>query len=247
MVYLPSNKRHIPIDETAQPTPENQKKKQTQEEIDLLFENEVFATTPTSAGSDENVEILADTQPVKIKHDEPPPLQSITHPYSYQEQKGSLVDQTNTRPHVLNISASLDELRSSSPVMYFINYACVMIPRLPHHQLSGELALRLPDWIGQVCLAFGWRLEHLSIHSGHIQWVVNASPTNSPNYIVRTIRQLTSQRIFAEFPTLGNENPSRDFWAPGYLIISGSQPPTMQLIRDFIIKVREHQGAAIGF
>ena len=246
MDYLPSPGTQLQKNESPQSTFEEPVNSHPDEEIDLFFEKEVFTSPTTPARPNENAQFLADTQPVKIKLDEPPPTQSLTQSHPSQEQKGNHANQANTRPHVLNISTGLDEFRSSSPVMYFINYACVMIPRLPHHQLSGELALRLPDWIGQVCLAFGWRLEHLALYPGHIQWVVNASPSNSPNYIVRTIRQLTSQRIFAEFPALGNENPSRDFWATGYLIISGSQPPTMQLIRDFIIKVREHQGAAIG-
>jgi len=38
------------------------------------------------------------------------------------------------------------------------------------------------------------------------------------------------------------ENPSGDFWAPGYLIMGGSQPHPSQLVKDYIKQTRERQG-----
>ena len=38
------------------------------------------------------------------------------------------------------------------------------------------------------------------------------------------------------------KNPSGDFWAPGYLIMGGSQPPPVQLIKEFIGQTRQRQG-----
>ena len=52
----------------------------------------------------------------------------------------------------------------------YITYSCLLIPRIPEHMLNGNLASYLFKWMGQLCLAYGWRLEHLSIHSNHIQW-----------------------------------------------------------------------------
>ena len=46
----------------------------------------------------------------------------------------------------------------------------------------------------------------------------------------------------AEFPRFKKENPSGDFWAPGYLIMGGSQPPPARLIKDFIAQTRQRQG-----
>jgi REP element-mobilizing transposase RayT len=56
------------------------------------------------------------------------------------------------------------------------------------------------------------------------------------------MRQQTSQRIFMEQPRLKKENPSGDFWAPGYLLMSGTQPHPAQLVRDYIRQARERQG-----
>jgi hypothetical protein len=43
---------------------------------------------------------------------------------------------------------------------------------------------------------------------------------------------------------LAQENPSGDFWAPGYLITSISQPLSAEVIREYIQKTRQHQGVA---
>jgi hypothetical protein len=59
---------------------------------------------------------------------------------------------------------------------------------------------------------------------------------------MRILRHHTSERIFTDFQRYRKENPSGDFWAPGYLIMGGSQPPPTQLIKDFIAQTRQRQG-----
>jgi hypothetical protein len=59
---------------------------------------------------------------------------------------------------------------------------------------------------------------------------------------MRLMRQQTSEKIFADFPSLIKENPSGDFWASGYLIMGGSQPHPPQLVKDYIRETRERQG-----
>jgi REP element-mobilizing transposase RayT len=129
-----------------------------------------------------------------------------------------------------------------SPAMYHLTYACVLIPRLPEHHLTGDLASQLSDWVTHICLAFGWRLEHLSVRPDYFQWIVNVPPTTTPGYFMRIIRRHTSRRLYAEFPNLKERNPSGDFWAPGYLIMSGSQSTPGHLVQDFIQQTRERQG-----
>jgi len=134
------------------------------------------------------------------------------------------------------------ELEPVSPSMYNLTYACVLIPRFPHHHLTGEIAKRLSDWITHLCVAFGWRLEHLSVRPGYVQWLVNVPPNTSPGYLMRTIRQHTSRRMFIEFPVTESDNLSGDFWAPGYLILGNPQPPPPALVKEFIQNTRNRQG-----
>jgi REP element-mobilizing transposase RayT len=57
------------------------------------------------------------------------------------------------------------------------------------------------------------------------------------------VRELTSQRIFDEFPRLKDQNPSGDFWAPGYLVMTDSATLSEDRITDFIRNTRAWQGA----
>ena len=136
----------------------------------------------------------------------------------------------------------LNEFESESPALVSLTYSCVLLPRLTEHHLTGELASHVSELTTQLCVAFGWRLEQLSIRPDYLYWMVNVPPNTSPGYLMRIMRQHTSQRLFADFPSLSESNPSGDFWAPGYLILSGDDIPPPSLINDFIRQTRERQG-----
>ncbi len=133
-------------------------------------------------------------------------------------------------------------LEPISPAVYNLDYACLLIPRMPQHHLTGDLSDRVSDWVHQISIAFNWRLEYISVRPEYLLWIANVPPATSPGYLMRIMRQHSSEMIFAEFPRLKRENPSGDFWAAGYLIMGGSQPPPAQLIKDFISQTRQRQG-----
>ena len=133
-------------------------------------------------------------------------------------------------------------LEPASPSLVNLTYACLLIPRFDTHHLVGDPAERLTEWVPQLCIAFGWRLEHLAVRPEYLQWVVRVPPSTAPGYIMRIIRQQTSDRLFSDFTRYKKENPSGDFWAPGYLIMGSSQPHPQKLVRDFVRQTRQRQG-----
>lgn len=126
--------------------------------------------------------------------------------------------------------------------LYHLTYACLLVPRFSTHYLTGDLSDHLGEWLPNICIAFGWRLEYLAVRPEYLQWVVNVQPNTSPGHLMRIMRQQTSEKVFGEFPRIKKENPSGDFWAPGYLIMGGSQPHPPQLVRDYIRTTRTRQG-----
>ncbi|MBI3153312.1 MAG: transposase [Chloroflexi bacterium] len=126
--------------------------------------------------------------------------------------------------------------------LYHLTYACLLVPRFSSHYITGDLADHLGNWLPNICIAFGWRLEYLAVRPEYLQWVVNVQPNTSPGYLMRIMRQQTSEKIFNEFNRMKKENPSGDFWAPGYLIMGGTQPHPPQLVRDYIRQTRQRQG-----
>jgi REP element-mobilizing transposase RayT/CheY-like chemotaxis protein len=157
---------------------------------------------------------------------------------------------TATTPEAVEISqpapveAAMDALEPVSPAVYNLSYACMLLPRMPQHVIAGDLAERLSGWTRQLCLAFGWRLDRFVVNPDYVEWVMNVPPTVSPSTMMRIFRQQTSARIFVDFPTLGRDNPSGDFWAPGYLIMSSGQLPPESLVKAFIQQTRRRQGVS---
>lgn len=133
-------------------------------------------------------------------------------------------------------------LEPTSAGLYHLTYACLLLPRFSSHYITGDLAERIGEWLPNICIAFGWRLEYLAVRPEYLQWVANVQPNTSPGYLMRIMRQQTSEKIFSEILRLKKENPSGDFWAPGYLIMGGTQPHPPQLVRDYIHQTRQRQG-----
>lgn len=157
-------------------------------------------------------------------------------PQSYIETRAQSVSEPITQ------AAHRILLEPASPALVNLSYACLLIPRFDTHHLVGDTAERLTEWVPQLCIAFGWRLEHLSVRPEYLQWVVRVPPSTAPGYIMRIVRQQTSDRLFGEFTRYKKENPSGDFWAPGYLIMGSSQPHPQKLVRDFVRQTRQRQG-----
>lgn len=203
-------------------TEDSQATPQRYSEVALEEESGEFLEADTEYKQAEIVDYQADTVP-----SQPEPAKNYT------------LDSSLAQP----ISAGDQvQVQAVSPALYNLTYACVLIPRFPEHHLTGILASHLSDWVTQVCLAFGWRLEHLSVRPDYLQWIVNLPPTASPGHLMRIVRQHTSRRLFLQFARYEEDNPSGDFWAPGYFILSSSQPPPPHLINDFIHQTRHRQG-----
>ncbi|MEN8172696.1 MAG: transposase [Chloroflexota bacterium] len=149
-----------------------------------------------------------------------------------------LIDAQNAQSELLNI----DDLEPETASMVNITYTSVLIPRLPQHHLVGELAEVLPRWVTELSLAFGWRLEHLSVRPSYLHWRAVVPAHYPPARMVLDMAAQTSRRIYAEFSSFDNANPSEEFWADGHLIVSGRDKLSQQLVQDFIIATRSRQG-----
>lgn len=136
------------------------------------------------------------------------------------------------------------ELAPATTNWHHLSVALALLPRLPQHFITGDLSDQMSGVIQRLSLAFGWRLEHLAIRPEYLLLVVTLPPETAPESVVKHLKSYTSAWIFDDFPRFARENPSGEFWAPGYLLISAIQPPSHQVIRKFIEQTRRVQGAS---
>lgn len=125
---------------------------------------------------------------------------------------------------------------------YNINYSCLLIPRFPSHQIKGDLADLLPKTLQQICISFGWRLDHIFIDINYLHWTLTVPPATAPNHFMKQIRKHLSAAIFSNFGRIRRENLSNCFWAPSDLVLLGNKPHPINLIEQYIKLIRKQQG-----
>lgn len=205
--------------------------------VNDLISGELDATVKTEL---QELDVTAPSRPARLEVPSAPSIAPARPATPVRPPQPGELDET--RPHSITEVAGRVILEPSSNGLYHLNYACLLVPRFSSHYLAGDLAANLSEWLPSICIAFGWRLEYQAVRPEYMQWVVSVPPNTSPGYLMRIMRQQTSERIFADFPRLKKENPSGDFWAPGYLIMGGTQPHPQQLVKDYIKQTRQRQG-----
>ena len=125
---------------------------------------------------------------------------------------------------------------------YDLSYTCLLIPRFPSHQLKGDLAEYTQQWLQQICISFGWRLELITVLPDYFQWMLHVAPSIPPGHFMQVIRTETSKLILSNFGHIRQENLSNDFWAPGYLVVLGTRPHPSEMIEQYIRLTRRQQG-----
>ncbi len=125
---------------------------------------------------------------------------------------------------------------------HILNYACLLIPRMPHQIIIGSVRAKLEYWIRDIAIASGWRLDYLSIRPEYLHWIASAPPNLAPLTILSQVENRTSTLIFQVFPQFALQNPSKHFWAPGYVLASEFDPFTPAVIEGFTDHIRQAQG-----
>ncbi|MBI5943465.1 MAG: transposase [Chloroflexi bacterium] len=147
-----------------------------------------------------------------------------------------------TRPASGMEEIEIVEVESFQQNLYELSYSCLLIPRFSDHYLTGDITSDLPDWVRQICISYGWRLDDIMVRPGHLHWVMTVPITVNPAQFMRLMRQLTSQKIFEYYPRYARKNVSSDFWAPAFLVAPGKQFQSMENINAFILQTRRQQG-----
>jgi REP element-mobilizing transposase RayT len=143
----------------------------------------------------------------------------------------------------------IDELSSLnefvSDALYNLTYSCLLIPRFGSHQLSNEREKQIAECIKNIHTSKGWRLEVLNVQPEYLLWESNFPPNITPSKHIEIIRNETSKLVFENSPMLKKENPSGDYWAPGYLIIGGKNAISEQLVLAFLRQNRMKNGVGV--
>jgi len=105
----------------------------------------------------------------------------------------------------------------------------LLVPRLPEHRLTGELAERLQAWTARLCLAWDWTAERIDVQPDRFEVTLILPPDEAPAHALQELRDGLSERVFRSFPELALDLPSRRFWASPSLLRAGAPPPKSEI------------------
>ncbi len=142
----------------------------------------------------------------------------------------------------INLKEQETQPESTVQNTYELKYACLLIPRFPAHQLAGDLVEYLHQWLQQICVSYGWRLEFIQVNPAYLEYILSVNMSVSPDQFMKTIMNETSKLILSNFGRLRQEILSDDFWANGYLVVSGEKAIRVEMIEQFIKMCRHQQG-----
>lgn len=184
-----------------------------------LDEPALAAEEPELTPTLETVEPVAEAaEPVFV-----PPLEKSESAPGIEE---SVTEEPPVEEPVSNLPPELKDFR--------FNYTCILIPEGRDQFLTKDLAERLGVVMPQFHLAQGWRLTSITIRPQYMLWTLAVPMGTYPQKIIHDLRGLTSAHIFANFPEIAKKKTSDDFWSSNYLAVSGSEPPPVNLIYDFV-------------
>jgi len=109
----------------------------------------------------------------------------------------------------------------------------VWIPKYRKRILTGQVALRVRDILGQIALEPELEIITGKVASDHVQMFLQYKPHQDISKIVPWLKGMSSRLMLQEFPHLRKQFWGRHFWARGSLAVSSGNV-TEEMIQQYI-------------
>jgi len=116
-------------------------------------------------------------------------------------------------------------------------FQCVLIPRDRNSYLTAEIARQLSKWLPLLHQDWNCQVTELAVRPLYLSWSLTIPPDTCPRDVIQAIRQSTSERLYEHFPDRFTEGRN-DFWADGYLLVSGEHTLPASFLQAFLDRVR---------
>jgi putative transposase len=125
------------------------------------------------------------------------------------------------------------EYRYGSHTVYNIQYHFVWVTQYRYQVLTGDIALRVREWVRQTGETFEIQIIKGVVSKDQVPILVSVPPQMAPSEIMRRIKGRTSSKLFEEFPPLKKRYWGRHFWARGYFCVTIGEM-TQEMIKNYL-------------
>ena len=113
----------------------------------------------------------------------------------------------------------MSEYKSSGHSKYLVQYHIIWCPKFRFKVLTGDIEGVLKDIIKNISKEYKYEIKALEVMPDHIHLFVATKPTVAPTDVVRTIKSITTVKLFKEFPELKNfYSRVGSLWSKGYFV-----------------------------
>ncbi len=230
-------------------TPLSMIRKQAKRATEALFKTP-GATDTTTTVETEQAEPARTLKPLAVspipEWTTAAPLPELVPPQPTADSTRSIASRFTSSPTVDSFALQpvpFPDVRRTPHGLFALSYTFLFLPKLPSIPLTGEISERLEESVKRLAAAHDWRVAALSVEATHIEVSLDCAPSESPENVIKTIIERTSEKVLAEFPHLAEEHARRpgSFWASGYYVVVPGRKLSVEEINRFVEYQRKEQ------
>ncbi len=127
----------------------------------------------------------------------------------------------------------MENYRYGSHTSYRIEFHFVWVTKYRYKVLTGDVALRVREFVRQTCEAFEIHIIKGVVSKDHVHLLVSAPPNMAPSEIMRRVKGRSARKLFEEFPLLKKRYWGRHFWARGFFCVTAGNI-TDEMINSYL-------------
>jgi putative transposase len=111
-----------------------------------------------------------------------------------------------------------ERYKSSSHVVFNLNYHIIWCPKYRRKVLVGEVETRLKELLYEKSADIGVEIKSLEVMPDHVHIFISCPPTIAPHEVAGWLKGYTSMKLRKEMPALKSRLPT--LWTRAYYIES---------------------------
>lgn len=120
-----------------------------------------------------------------------------------------------------------------------MGFTCLWLPRDPGQELGGDFAADLRDWVAEISIERGWRVDAIEVDADFIAVSLCVPQKTPPDDVITHLMDETTHRTAALYPEL--IDGYQPLWADGYYLVMPPRDLSDREIARFITYQRQAQ------
>lgn len=137
------------------------------------------------------------------------------------------------------------QIFTGAQTRYQIGYHVVWGVKYHKHILNTAMKKALLALIKDIAESYDYHFYCLGIAPNHVHLFIGAPPKVASAILIRTIKSITAQELFHQFPYLKKQLWGGELWKDGYYVGTVGEGQTEEIIRNYLAHQDEDDEAVV--